>query len=244
MKIGFLLLRFEKLDASFLVGILLVTVISVDLIINENHRTFIENISMYPVFQNLYSGLLITFIVTLIGNLIPFPTPYTFVLCFSSLPFINLNLGVPFLFALIASFGCLIGELGGYLVGRGTYEFLSNENVIKLERYKQFLIVHPKAAPILIFLAALTPISDDFITIPLGMLKYSIKKTTFWCWLGKLGLMLLFAYNMLNVCYLLGGESWILSIITLYLIIIMMYVLLKIDVIEILSRLLRKEKLG
>lgn len=229
---------------GFFISILLITIISFDLIINESHRTFIENISKYPAFQNIYLGLLITFIVTLLGNLIPFPTPYTFVLCFSSLPFLNLNLGIPFLFALIASLGCLIGELGGYFVGRGTYELISNDNIIKLERYKQFLITHPKAAPVFIFLAAITPISDDFITIPLGMLKYSLKKTTFWCWLGKLGLMMLFAYNIINICNLLGGESWILSIITLYLIIIMMYILLKIDVIEIMNRFLKNEKLS
>ena len=129
-------------------------------------------------------------------------------------------------------------------MGRGTSKLVSNENLGKLEKYRQFLIAHPKAAPALIFLAALTPISDDFITIPLGMLKYSFKKTTLWCWLGKLGLMLLFAYNAINICNLLGGESWVLSIISLYLIVILMYVLLKIDFLEILSRMFRKEKLG
>jgi len=232
--------RFKKLDIGFFVSILLITIISIDLILNETHRAFIENISKYPIFQNIYSGLLITFIVTLIGNLIPFPTPYTFVLCYSSLPFINLNLGLPFLFALIASFGCLFGELGGYWVGRATSEFISNEHTMKLEKYKHFLIAHPKSAPVLIFLAALTPISDDFITVPLGMLKYSFKKTTFWCWLGKLGLMLLFSFNFINICNLLGGESWVISLISLYLIAFIMYTLLKIDILEVWNKKFRK----
>jgi len=236
-------LRLKKLDIGCLISILLISIISIDLILNESHRTFIENISKYPVFQNIYLGLLITFIVTLIGNIIPFPTPYTFVLCYSSFPFISSNLAFPFLFALIASFGCLLGELGGYFVGRGTSEFISDENIEKLEKYKLFLVVHPKAAPILIFLAALTPISDDFITIPLGMLKYSFKKTTFWCWLGKLGLMLLFSYNFINICNLLGGESWILSIISLYLIVILMYILLKIDIFDMWSKIFKKKRI-
>jgi len=237
-------LRFKKLDAGFFISIILITIITFDLIINKSHRAFIENISKYPVFQNIYSGLFITFIITLIGNLIPFPTPYTFFLCYSSLPFITLNLGFPFLFALIASFGCLLGELSGYLVGRGTSVLISDDNLVKLEKYKQFLIIHPKAAPVLIFLAALTPISDDFITIPLGMLKYSLKKTTFWCWLGKLGLMLLFSYNFINICYLLGGENWIISIISLYLIVILIFILLKIDVLEVWSKVFKKENYG
>ena len=234
-------MRFKKLDVGFFISILIITIISIDLIINESHRSFIENISKYPVFQNIFSGLLITFSVTLIGNLIPFPTPYTFVLCYSSLPFMNLNFGIPLVFAIIASFGCLLGELGGYFVGRGSSELISEENKVKLEKYHQFLTTHPKIAPFLVFIAALTPISDDFITVPLGMLKYSLVKVTFWCWLGKLGLMLIFAYNLINICNLVGGESWVLSIISLYIIATMMYILIKIDIMELLNKIFKNE---
>lgn len=229
------------MDLGFLVSLIIISIVSLDLVLNESHREIIENISKYPPFQNFFTGLLITFIITLIGNLIPFPTPYTFVLCYSSLPFINLNAIYPLLFALVASFGCLLGELGGYFVGRGTSQLISEKHQIRIEKYHQFLMDHPKMTPFLIFFAALTPISDDFITVPLGMLKYSIKKTTFWCWLGKLGLMLIFAYNLIDICNLLGGESWILSIISLYLIALLMYVLLKIDILGILSKIFKKE---
>lgn len=229
------------MDLGFIVSLIIISIVSLDLVLNESHREIIENISKYPPFQNFFTGLLITFIITLIGNLIPFPTPYTFVLCYSSLPFINLNLIYPLLFALVASFGCLLGELGGYFVGRGTSQLISEKHQTRIEKYHQFLMDHPKVTPFLIFFAALTPISDDFITVPLGMLKYSFKKTTFWCWLGKLGLMSIFAYNLIDICNLLGGESWILSIISLYLIVLLMYILLKIDILEILSKIFKKE---
>jgi len=235
-------MQFKKLDAGFIISIVIVSIISIDLIINETHRIIIENISKYPPFQNVLSGIFITFVVTLIGNLIPFPTPYTFVLCYSSLPFMQLCFVYPLLLAVVASIGCLFGELGGYLVGRGSLEFISDENRTKLEDYRRFLIAHPKITPLAIFIAALTPISDDFITVPLGMLKYSFKKTAFYCWLGKLGLMLIFAFNIINVCSLFGGESWILSIVSLYLLIILMYILLKINLIDLLGK-LYKEKI-
>lgn len=90
-----------------------------DLLINESHRQAIVNISKYAPFQNLESGLLITFWVCLIGNLLPVPTPYIFVVCFSSLPFLTLNPFISLLIGFIASLGCLIGEMAGYVAEEG-----------------------------------------------------------------------------------------------------------------------------
>ena len=195
-------MKLKRIDFIFLILIIIVTIISIDLIINEAHREFIENISKYPPFQDLLSGLLITFLVCFIGNILPVPTPYTFIVCFSAAHFLSLNFVVPLLIAFIASLGCLFGELGGYFVGRGVSQLISEEKLIKLSPYQQILLEHPKLAPFLIFLAALTPINDDFITVPLGLLKYSLKKTIFWCWLGKFGLMLIFGYNPVSYTHL------------------------------------------
>jgi membrane protein YqaA with SNARE-associated domain len=235
-------MKLKRIDLIFLILIVIVTIISIDLMLNESHRELIENISKYPPFQDLASGLLITFVICLIGNLIPFPTPYTFVVCFSAAPFLSLKIYVPLLIALIASLGCLIGELGGYFVGRGVSQLIKEEQRIKLSPYQQILLEHPRLAPFLIFIAALTPLNDDFITVPLGLLKYSLRNTIFWCWLGKFGLMLIFGYNLLNICSFLGGESWILSIITLYLIILLIYLLLKVDLLKFFNRILDKNK--
>jgi membrane protein YqaA with SNARE-associated domain len=177
----------------------------------------------------------------LIGNLLPFPTPYTFVVCYSALPFTQLNIFIPILVAFIASLGCLGGELGGYLIGRGASKFISEEKHQNLKNYQTYLLDHPKLAPFMIFLFAFTPLNDDFITIPLGIIKYSFSKTIFWCWLGKFCLMLIFSYNVLNICSFLGGDSWILSIVSLYLIIILMYLIVKIDILAILKEILRKK---
>ena len=220
------------MDFIFFIILGIITIISIDFILNESHRVFIENISSIPPFQDLASGLLITFLVCLIGNLLPIPTPYTFVVCFSSLPFLQTNLLIPVIVALIASLGSLVGELGGYFVGRGASAFISEEQSQNLKKYQKFLLEHPKTAPFMIFLFGFTPLNDDFITIPLGIIKYSFLKTIFWCWLGKLSLMLVFSYNIINICSLLGGENWILSIISMYLITIILYIIIKIDLLE------------
>jgi membrane protein YqaA with SNARE-associated domain len=176
----------------------------------------------------------------MLGNLLPVPTPYIFVVCFSVEPFIDLNIFIPLLVGFIASLGCLVGEMGGYLIGRGASEVISVDRSENLKRYQQYLVDHPKIAPFLIYLFGLTPLNDDMITIPLGLIKYDVKKTIFWVWFGKLGLMLIFAYNILNICMFLGGENWIFSIVTLYFTVITVYLMLRVDFIKIFQKLKKK----
>ena len=233
-------LKLKKIDFILIILLIILTILSLDLLINTSHREVIENISRYPQFQDLGSGLLITFLVCMIGNLLPVPTPYTFVVCFSAQPFREMNVFIPLLVGFIASLGCLVGEMGGYLVGRGTSELISTERSETLKNYQQFLVDHPKLAPILIFLFGFTPLNDDMITVPLGLIKYDVKKTIFWVWLGKLGFMLMFAYNLFNICMLLGGENWIFSIATLYFIVITVFLMLRVNFIEIFKKFKKK----
>ena len=233
-------LKLKKIDFILIISLTILIIISLDLLINASHREVIENISRYPQFQDLASGLFITFLVCMIGNLLPVPTPYIFVVCFSAQPFREMNIFIPLLVGFIASLGCLVGEMGGYLVGRGASELISTERSETLKNYQQFLIDHPKLAPLLIYIFGLTPLNDDMITVPLGLIKYDIKKTIFWVWFGKLGLMLIFAYNLLNICMFLGGENWIFSIVTLYFTVITVYLMLRVDFIEIFKKLKKK----
>jgi len=235
-------LKLKKIDVVFIIILILLTIISLDLLVNSSHREAIENISRYPQFQDLSSGLLITFFVCLIGTLLPVPTPYTFVVCFSAQPFRELNVFIPLLVGFIASLGCLVGEMGGYLVGRGASEVISADRTENLKKYQQYLVDHPKIAPFLIYLFGVTPLNDDMITVPLGLIKYDVKKTIFWVWFGKIGLMLIFAYNILNICMFLGGENWIFSIVTLYFTVITVYLMLRVNIIEILQKVKEKMK--
>jgi len=229
-------LNLKKVDIIFTVLIIAIAVLSLDLLLNPFHREIIENISNYAPFQDLSTGLLITFWVCLIGNLLPVPTPYTFVVCFSSIPFLQLNFFIPFIVGFIASLGCLVGEMGGYIVGRGASKFISDEKSKKLIVYQHYLVDHPKIAALLIFLFGFTPLNDDMLTIPLGLIKFNVKKTIFWIWLGKLCLMLIFAYNIVNICSLLGGDNWILSIVTLFLIVIIVYLMLRVDFVKLFKK--------
>lgn len=232
-------MKLKKIDIAFIILLILISIIAIDLLLNESHRNAIEKI--YAPFQDLGLGLLIAFLACMIGNLLPVPTPYTFVVCFSSEPFRQSNFFIPLLVGFIASLGCLVGEMGGYLIGRGASEVISVERTENLKKYQQYLVDHPNLAPFLIFLFGFTPLNDDMITIPLGLIKYNVKKTVFWVWLGKLGLMLIFAYNLFNICIFLGAENWILSIVTLYITIITVYLMLKVNFVSLLKKIRKKE---
>ena len=96
-------MKLKKADLVFIFLFIILTVISIDLLSNVSHQEAIENISKYEPFQNLATGLLITFWVCVIGNLLPIPTPYTWVVCYSSQPFLTLNPLVPLLVGFIVA---------------------------------------------------------------------------------------------------------------------------------------------
>ncbi len=234
-------MKLKRTDIIFIVLLIILTIISVDFLLNESHRDLITNISSREPFQNLYSGLFLTFLVCLIGNILPVPTPYTFVVCYGAQPFLGLNIFTPILFGVVASLGCLVGEMGGYAVGRGAAEIISEERAENLKGIQVYLLNHPKVAPFLIYLFGVSPLNDDFLTIPLGVLKYDVKRTLFFCWLGKLSLMLVFAFNLFGICSFLGGENWIISLLSLYLLVILIYAMIRVNIVDILKKLANKE---
>ena len=223
-------MKLKRVDIVFLIIIIILTIISIDFLLIEEHRAAITNIWGQELFDTLATGLFITFIICVIGNLLPVPTPYSWVVC-GGFSLVVTNAFIPLLFAFIGALGALIGEMGGYIVGRGAAELISDERTENLKNYQQYLIDHPKTAPFLIYLFGLTPLNDDMLTIPLGLIKYSASKTIIWIWLGKFSMFIFMAYNafgLFDLCGLVGGENWAFTLGTLYFIVIMLYLMVRI----------------
>jgi membrane protein YqaA with SNARE-associated domain len=127
------------------------------------------------------------FLISLIGSLsIFFPIPYTVVI---------FTLGQtlePVLIAVAAGLGSAVGEFSGYLLGWGGRKVIS-------ERYKrkmEFLVkVFDRYGPFAIFLFALTPLPDDLLFIPLGVMRYEIVKAFIPALIGKFLMSLIVAYS-------------------------------------------------
>jgi membrane protein YqaA with SNARE-associated domain len=181
----------------------------------------------YSVLQELMPALITTFVVCIIGNLIPIPTPYVFVVWLAGSSLREQNFFFPALVALVASAGCLIGELGGYGVGRGAAEISKGRDFRAIQQLQALLTRHPRLAPAIVFFFGLTPLNDDLLLVPLGFMKYSARKTIFFCWLGKLCMMLVLAYLWFPPPS--GEEAWWLSMLSLYAIVIILYLMVKVD---------------
>lgn len=129
------------------------------------------------------------FLISLIGALsIFFPIPYTVaIFALAAVPSFD-----PLLIAVAAGLGSAIGEFAGYFLG------VSGRRIIS-ERYKKkmdFLVrIFDKYGSAVIFLFALTPLPDDLLFIPLGVMRYSIAKAFIPAVIGKFFMNLIVVYS-------------------------------------------------
>jgi membrane protein YqaA with SNARE-associated domain len=145
---------------------------------------------VFDVFASLVAtyGYLGIFLVSLIGSstiILPLPSA---VLIFTSATVLN-----PFLLAVSAALGCVIGELTGFFIGKGGRSVIEKrwkKDVKKteklFEKYGGFWII---------LMFAATPLPDDIVGIVAGALKYPLKKFFLASFIGKLILNLILAYG-------------------------------------------------
>jgi membrane protein DedA with SNARE-associated domain len=170
-------------------------------------------------------GYLGAFIVCIIGNVsIILPVPFALVVyAFGS----TLN---PLLLGIVAGIGSTIGEMSSYIVGRGGRRVIESRYGGRLDTVKKLVEKH---GMLVIFLVALLPVPDDLLLIPLGMMKYPVKKLLFAMLLGKTGMCLFLAYagayslSYFRDLYAAGGEIGVIATIVLLAVIII--ALLKFD---------------
>ena len=118
------------------------------------------------------------FLLSVVGAMSIFvPIPYTLVI---------FQLGAsldPFLLMISGGFGTAMGELSGYALGYYGRKIISQERSRKMS----YLIkAFGRYLPIAIFFFAFTPLPDDLLFIPLGVLKYKLWKVFIPSLLGKL----------------------------------------------------------
>ncbi|MHA2087339.1 MAG: VTT domain-containing protein [Promethearchaeota archaeon] len=164
-----------------------------------------ENLTAITEGANYFWALLISLGICFLGSAsIGFPIPFPFVLFSLSnsifLRYSNLGLNInqilqssPFWgeilgIALIGGLGSALGELTGYAVGYGTKKIAEERNselLNNVDGFGKIILENPKRTPFYIFLFALTPLPDDILFLPLGMMKYPFWKSIIPGWLGK-----------------------------------------------------------
>lgn len=123
-------------------------------------------------------GYIGVFLISLIASSIIFvPLPYLAVVFISGS---QLN---PLLVGIASAIGASIGKTFIYYIGRSGRIFLGQEKKRKLE-YAKYLA--EKYGAFAIFLFAASPLPDDMLYVPLGMMGYNLLKFFIYCLAGKI----------------------------------------------------------
>jgi len=164
-----------------------------------------QNLIVITQGSNYFWALLISFGICFLGSAsIGFPVPFPFVLFSLSnsvyLKYSNMGLEITQILqtgsfwleilalALIGGLGSALGESTGYAVGYGAKKLTGERNSELLSNVNGFgklILKNQKRTPLYIFLFALTPLPDDILFLPLGMIKYPFWKCIIPGWLGK-----------------------------------------------------------
>lgn len=175
--------------------------------------------------QYSYFGV---FLISFIGTAsIVVPIPYTLIIFTLSLS----GQWNPTLLIIAGGLGSALGELTGYALGYFGRRIISEERQKKMT----YLVrLFDRYGPLAIFAFALTPLPDDLLFIPLGIMKYKFYKAFIPSLIGKL-LMIFIIVSSGSMAgdFLIGilGESGSLwgMIITTVLLVVVLIALYRID---------------
>jgi membrane protein DedA with SNARE-associated domain len=171
------------------------------------------------------------FLLALVGAMSIFvPIPYTVVIFW-----LGKDGWDPFLLMIAGGFGAAVGELSGYVLGYYGRKVISEE---RLRKMSYLIKAFGRYLPIAVFLFAFTPLPDDLLFIPLGILRYKLFRVFIPSLLGKSIMCFTLAYLgkhlgkiVEDVILLIFGEGsgWIGSVILFVLLIIVLVILFKVD---------------
>jgi membrane protein YqaA with SNARE-associated domain len=134
--------------------------------------------------QYHYFGI---FLISFIGaSSVIFPIPYMVII---------FALGSelePLLIAIAVGLGSAAGEFTGYLLGIGGGKIISEKSK---EKARSLTKVIEKFGWIYIFFFALTPLPDDLLFIPLGIMRYGFVRAFVPALIGKFSMGLIVAYS-------------------------------------------------
>lgn len=150
------------------------------------------------------------------------PVPYTVVLLTISAPRFGFN---PLLLAIVAGFGAAVGELVGYGLGYAGRRVVSKKYD---RRLNAMLRIFERFGMPAVFIFALTPMPDDLLFIPLGLMRYPLWKAFIPCVAGKFFMSLIITY----VGAAAGAafeEDMILAVITTILLVLVVIAMFRIN---------------
>ena len=179
------------------------------------------------------------FLISFIGSVsIIIPIPYTIVL------YLMGTVLDPVFIAIAGGLGSGLGETFGYLLGYFGRAIISEEKQRKIDF---MLKIFRRYGSIMVFLFALTPLPDDLLFIPLGIMRYNFIKVFIPCILGKIMMGFILAMGgrlSINIIKSILGEGggWWTTIIMLVLLALIIIVMLRVDWEKIFTQYIEKRE--
>ena len=186
----------------------------------------------------LQYGYLGVFFISLLGAasvLIPIPSSVVIFILGGLKNSVGTFLFEPLFIAVAAGSGAAVGELSGYFVGLGGRKIIG-------KRYKRKMDILMKLfqrfGPAVIFIFALTPLPDDLLFIPLGVMRYKILNAFIPALLGKFFSNLIIAYAGRLSLYIIGdmfgaegeGMSFLIgTVLAIVLLVVVFVIVFKVD---------------
>jgi len=136
----------------------------------------------------------------------------------------------PLILGLVSGVGCAVGELSAYLVGRGGRRIMNRRYGDRFDAVERLI---DRYGAFIVFLAALLPIPDDLILIPLGVLKYDLRKIFVAMLTGKTLMCLALAYagkySYSMIIDIFESRGWVGVAASVVLLAITLYIMIRVD---------------
>jgi len=174
---------------------------------------------------NPYIGV---FLVSLVGNLVVFfPVPYLIAIFTIAIELVKIDI---FLLTFFSALGATIGKFVSYGIGYGGRLTLGE----KYKRRFDALRIALGGSPFIVALVfASTPLPDDSVFIPLGMIQYSPVKTFIACGIGKFILTFVIVwsarFSRQTIAWLIGPENPMIWVASTIFVVILTLVIIKVD---------------
>jgi len=209
--------KLKGIDWFLIIFLLIVVVLTPIILLNEDIGE-IFNAANWFASENYaefeyWSAIGFLIIVSILGALIPIPIPYIMpAFLFAGAWYENDPMWLLKVIGMIffAALGNAAGDFLDYLIGKGAGHVMSKDQPENTDRWGQIIMKYPKAIPYVISLFGLTPLPDSLLLVPLGIVKYPIKKTLLYMYIGKIGMFLIVAIGgilSMDIIAQLLGES-------------------------------------
>ncbi len=168
--------------------------------------------------------------------------PYTIIVFFLATQGLN-----PFWLGVLMGLGAGVGQMVGYIIGTWGTKWFRHQKPETYDALEKILAFRPRMITVLLVIFGTTPLPDDMLMIPLGMLRYPWWKAWIPSTIGKIGAGLIVTYSSYFVTRTLdlgtaaSATGVISQLVTIAALAAIGYMMFKLDWQKIMHRLLNHE---